>query len=148
MKFRFQIPNQRNEILLTEQLLPRPARKCCWLVLQSKKNLYSRTLFYGVPDGNHCATDNSSTVMQTIAVLWCLGCYGDSIVPQGFCLKENVRYPVWTCRDPIPLILGTRFSILGSLKHLKKLLYPAGNRCRLRGVVIVRNQAQAVKFNL
>jgi len=55
--------------------------------------------------------------------------------------KENVRYPVWTCRDPISLILGTRFSlILGtrflflgtrieSLKHLKKpwilLLYVA-----------------------
>jgi len=44
--------------------------------------------------------------------------------------KENVRYLVWTCRDPISLILGTRFSlilgtqfsILGtrieSLKHL------------------------------
>jgi len=42
---------------------------------------------------------------------------------QGF-FKENVRYPIWTCRDPISLILGTRFSILGtwigSLKHLKK----------------------------
>jgi len=39
-------------------------------------------------------------------------------------VEENVRYPVWTCRDPISLILGTRFSILGtgigSLKHLKK----------------------------
>jgi len=38
--------------------------------------------------------------------------------------KEKVRYPVWTCRDPIYLILGTRFEILGtligSLKHLKK----------------------------
>ena len=22
--------------------------------------------------------------------------------------KENVRYPVWTCRDPISLILGIR----------------------------------------
>jgi len=22
--------------------------------------------------------------------------------------KENVRYPVWTCWDPISLILGTR----------------------------------------
>jgi len=22
--------------------------------------------------------------------------------------KENVRYPVWTCRDPISLNLGTR----------------------------------------
>ena len=44
---------------------------------------------------------------------------------------DDVRYPVWTCRDPISLILGTRFylilgtrfSILGtqirSLKHLK-----------------------------
>jgi len=46
--------------------------------------------------------------------------------------KENVRYPVWTCRDLISLILGTRFSLIlgtrfsilgtgiGSLKHLKK----------------------------
>jgi len=29
--------------------------------------------------------------------------------------KENVRYPVWTCRDPISLLLGTRFfPILGT----------------------------------
>jgi len=21
--------------------------------------------------------------------------------------KENIKYPVWTCRDPISLILGT-----------------------------------------
>jgi len=28
-------------------------------------------------------------------------------VYQGF-FKENVRYPAWTCRDPISLILGTR----------------------------------------
>jgi len=27
-------------------------------------------------------------------------------------LKENVRYLVWTCRDPISLILGTRFSLI------------------------------------
>ena len=42
---------------------------------------------------------------------------------QGF-FKENIRHPVWTCGDPISLILGTRFSILGTwigfLKHLKK----------------------------
>jgi len=41
-----------------------------------------------------------------------------------FFFKEKVRYPVWTCRDPISLILRTRFEILGtrigSLKHLKK----------------------------
>jgi len=49
----------------------------------------------------------------------------------GF-FKENVRYPVWICRDPISLILGTRFSLIlrtlfeilgtriGSLKRLKK----------------------------
>jgi len=29
----------------------------------------------------------------------------------GF-FKENIRYPVWTCRDPISLILGTRFSMI------------------------------------
>jgi len=59
----------------------------------------------------------------------------------GF-FKENVRDPVWICRDPISLILGTRFSLslgtgrwiflilgarfeilgtrIGSLKRLKK----------------------------
>ena len=26
--------------------------------------------------------------------------------------KENVRNPVWICRDPISLILGTRFSLI------------------------------------
>jgi len=36
-------------------------------------------------------------------------------------------YPVCTCRDPISLILGTRFSLIlgtriGSLKHLKNTL--------------------------
>jgi len=51
-----------------------------------------------------------------------------------FFLKENVRYPVWMCRDPISLILGTRFSLIlgtrfsilgtriGSLKHVLKTL--------------------------
>ena len=55
--------------------------------------------------------------------------------------KENVRNPMWTCRDPISLIIGTRFSLIlgthwyflivrtrfsilgtriGSLKRLKK----------------------------
>jgi len=36
---------------------------------------------------------------------------GDSLpitVYQVF-FKENVRYPVWTCRDPISLFLGTRW---------------------------------------
>ena len=59
-----------------------------------------------------------------------------------FFLKKNVRYPIWTCKDPISLMLGTRFSLIlgtrwlfslilgtrfsilgtriGSLKHLKK----------------------------
>jgi len=62
---------------------------------------------------------------------------------QGF-FKENVRNPVWICRDPISLILRTRFSLIlgtrwyfflilgtrfeilgtriGSLKRLKKTL--------------------------
>jgi len=33
------------------------------------------------------------------------------VVISGF-FKENVRYPVRTCRDPISLILGTRFSLI------------------------------------
>jgi len=49
--------------------------------------------------------------------------------------KDNVRCPVWNCRDPISLILGTRFSLIlgtrfsilgiriGFLKHLKKPCY-------------------------
>jgi len=32
-------------------------------------------------------------------------------LPQ-FVFKENVRFPVWTCRDAISLILGTRFSLI------------------------------------
>ena len=41
--------------------------------------------------------------------------------------KENVGYPILTCRDPIHLILGTRFSLIvgtriWSIKHLKKTL--------------------------
>ena len=33
-----------------------------------------------------------------------------NLIP-GFFFKENVRYPVCTCRDPIYLILGARFSL-------------------------------------
>jgi len=37
--------------------------------------------------------------------------------------KENVRYPVWIFRDPISLILGTRFSlILGTRWQLSLIL--------------------------
>jgi len=48
----------------------------------------------------------------------------------SFFFEENVKYLVWTCRDPISLILGTRFSLIlgtrllilgtgiGSLRHL------------------------------
>ena len=54
-------------------------------------------------------------------------------------IKKNVRYPVWTCRDPISLILGIRFTILGTqigfLKRLKETLAAANGRTR-----VVRNQ--------
>jgi len=29
------------------------------------------------------------------------------LIPLQFFFKENVKYLVWTCRDPISLILGT-----------------------------------------
>jgi len=29
-----------------------------------------------------------------------------------FFFKENVRYPMWSCREPISLIIGTRFSLI------------------------------------
>jgi len=32
-------------------------------------------------------------------------------INQGF-FEENVKYPVWTYRDPISLILGTRFFLV------------------------------------
>ena len=56
-----------------------------------------------------------------------------SFVNKQVFFKENIRYPVWICRDPISLNLGTRFSLIlgtrfsipgtriGSLKRLKKL---------------------------
>ena len=71
--------------------------------------------------------------------IWSWRCGGDSdiylcglgkanvpftlISKPGF-FKEDYRYLMWTCRDPIFLILGTRFSLIlgtrfGSLKHLK-----------------------------
>jgi len=57
----------------------------------------------------------------------------DSLVIAVF-FKENVRNSIWICRDPISLILGTRFYLIlgtrfeilgtqiGSLKSLKKTL--------------------------
>jgi len=56
-----------------------------------------------------------------------------------FFFNENVSYPVWTCREPISLILGTRFSIqgtrIGSLKHLKKtcVYIPLSRQCNTNG---------------
>ena len=35
-----------------------------------------------------------------------------NLYSKAFFFKENVRYPVWICRDPIYLILGTRFSLI------------------------------------
>jgi len=59
-----------------------------------------------------CRNDNLGELINLV----------DSI--HSFFSKENVRYLVWTCKDPISLVLGTRFLILrtriGSLKHLKK----------------------------
>jgi len=34
------------------------------------------------------------------------------LVQPRFFFKENVRYPVWNCRDPISLIPGTRISLI------------------------------------
>jgi len=35
-------------------------------------------------------------------------CFESYFLRSKVFFKENVRYPVWTCRDPISLILGTR----------------------------------------
>jgi len=35
----------------------------------------------------------------------------DLYLDQGF-FEENVRNPVWICREPISLILGARFSLI------------------------------------
>jgi len=37
--------------------------------------------------------------------------YNNKTLYQVF-FKENVRYPMWTCRDPISLIIGTWFSLI------------------------------------
>jgi len=38
----------------------------------------------------------------------------------SFFFKENVRYLVWTCKDPISLVLWTRFFILKDPNQLPK----------------------------
>jgi len=72
--------------------------------------------------------------LQTRYELFCCACFYQSALCRlcAFVLysrvfaEGNVRYPVWTCRVSISLILGTRFSILdtqiGSLKRLNKSL--------------------------
>ena len=42
----------------------------------------------------------------------CLKEQSTNLYSKAFFSKENVRYPVWICRDPIYLILGTRFSLI------------------------------------
>jgi len=50
--------------------------------------------------------------------------------------KENVRYPVWICREPISLILGTRFEILGTQIGSENALKNPG-KIILEGILIV-----------
>ena len=49
-----------------------------------------------------CAIKKMPSVMATVA----------NRVPSTVFLKENVKYPVWTCRYPISMILGARFSLI------------------------------------
>jgi len=51
----------------------------------------------------------TASVRHLLSVVYCKrGNCLETVRVQPFFLKENVRYPVWTCRDPISLILGTR----------------------------------------
>jgi len=52
-------------------------------------------------------------LMEAIIPAW----YRDS---KSVFLKEIVKYPVWTCKDPVSLILRIRFSILGPENAFKK----------------------------
>jgi len=94
--------------------------KCYGLVNNSVRKVSATLLFY----------------LQTPYEFFCCVCFYQSALCRlcvfvlcalsSFFSKGNVRYPVRTCRDPISLIVGTRFSILetqiGSLKHLNKTL--------------------------
>ena len=53
--------------------------------------------------------ENTRKQEETIWIKYALCSYFDKIsyTYSGF-FKENVRYPVWTCRDPISLILRRR----------------------------------------
>jgi len=72
----------------------------------------------------HCVSRSTAFTETCTHILWRF--WVERSLYYQFFFKENVRYPVWTCRDPISLILWTRFSILrtriGSLKRLKKSL--------------------------
>ena len=102
--------------------------KCYGLVNNSVRKVFVTLLFY----------------LQSRYELFCCVCFYQSVLCRlcvfvfyalsRYFSKRNVKWPVWTCRVPISLILetglsmipGTRFSILrtqiGSLKRLNKTL--------------------------
>ena len=71
----------------------------------------------------HCRTPLKSNIVSSGSYVWLLptrlstniDCLLNPYIvfksAQVF-LKENVRHPVWTCRDPLSLIVGTRFSLI------------------------------------
>ena len=102
--------------------------KCYGLVNNSVRKVFVTLLFY----------------LQSRYELFCCVCFYQSVLCRlcvfvfyalsRYFSKRNVKWPVWTCRVPISLIIetgfsmipGTRFSILrtqiGSLKRLNKTL--------------------------
>ena len=112
-KYFFANNNGKPHCLLRLQLISIPKGKSFYL-----KNHYStkREKPYGTYHGNlgkQCWNNWSVSKPATTGT-----------TGQLHPLKEKVRYPVWTCRDPLSLVLGTQLEILGtrirSLKDLKK----------------------------
>jgi len=95
--------------------------KSCFLVLQCRKmkspsvkiSDITREIFMHTSKQilNTEFTKNFSRdgCVANVHTVW--DCVVNVHVVQVF-FKENIRYPVWTCRDPIFQILGIRFSLI------------------------------------
>jgi len=91
-------------------------------------------------DFNSC-----SNILSTCSRECCHYHWSEKLITHStrFFFKENVRNLIRIYRDPISLIVGTRFSLIlgtqiGSLKHLKKTLHSIVfdiNRSDLKAII-------------
>jgi len=88
----------------------------CFFSLEIKKTTFFAEIFkIYVGQGQPCPPFDAHADYFCLAFIFLMPrkiklC--NAFISEHSFFKENFRYPVWTCRDPISLIVGSRFSLI------------------------------------